>query len=105
MKTWTPKQIKALREKYKLSQIKLGELLGVTTNYVDAIRGNALNDIIAVGDFGTVLHYNGSTWYNFTPQVNLSNSVLYSVSIKGNIAVAVGTPGGEKAVAVLGIRK
>ena len=34
MKTWTPKQIKALREKYKLSQIKLGELLGVTTNYV-----------------------------------------------------------------------
>ena len=34
MKTWTPKQIKALRKKNNISQIKLGELLGVTTNYV-----------------------------------------------------------------------
>ncbi|HED36670.1 MAG TPA: hypothetical protein ENI76_00245 [Ignavibacteria bacterium] len=77
----------------------------VTTNYVDAVRGNALNDIIAVGAFGTVLHYNGSTWYNFTQQINIHSCDLYSVSIKGNIAVGVGTPGGEKAVAVVGIRK
>jgi DNA-binding transcriptional regulator YiaG len=34
MKQWTPKQIKALREKYKFSQTTLGDLLGVTTNYV-----------------------------------------------------------------------
>ncbi len=34
MKSWTPKQIKALREKHKISQIKLGDHLGVTTNYV-----------------------------------------------------------------------
>ena len=34
MKNWTPKQIKALREKHKISQIKLGALLGVTTNYI-----------------------------------------------------------------------
>jgi len=31
---WTPKQIKALREKHKISQRALGNLLGVTTNYV-----------------------------------------------------------------------
>ena len=34
MKQWTPKQIKALREQYKISQKSMGTLLGVTTNYV-----------------------------------------------------------------------
>jgi len=34
MKKWTSEQIKTLRENYMLSQIKLGELLGVTTNYI-----------------------------------------------------------------------
>ena len=34
MKQWTPNQIKSLRGKYKLSQIKLGNLSGVTTNYI-----------------------------------------------------------------------
>ena len=34
MKRWTPGDIKKLREKYKLSQKKLGELSGVSTNYI-----------------------------------------------------------------------
>ena len=34
MKKWTPKKIRSLREKHQISQIKLGERLGVTTNYV-----------------------------------------------------------------------
>ncbi len=34
MKKWIPSQIKSLRGKYKLTQIQLGNLLGVTTNYV-----------------------------------------------------------------------
>ena len=78
---------------------------GITTNYVEAIRGNAWNDIFAVGDFGTVLHYNGSTWYNFTQQLNIPNCVFHSVSIKDNLVVAVGTLGGDRAVAVVGVRK
>jgi hypothetical protein len=78
---------------------------GITTNYINAIRGNAWNDIIAVGDFGTVLHYNGSSWYNYTQQINLPNCALYSVSIKDNYMVAVGTLGGDRAIAVVGVRK
>jgi len=78
---------------------------GVTTNYINAIRGNAWNDIIAVGDFGTIVHYNGSTWYNFTQQLNLPNCALYSVSIKDNYMVAVGTLGGDRAIAVVGVRR
>ena len=34
MKQWTPNQLKSFRGKYKLTQIKLGKLVGVTTNYI-----------------------------------------------------------------------
>ncbi len=34
MKNWTPKDIKNLREKYKLSQPAFGNLLGVSGNYI-----------------------------------------------------------------------
>ena len=34
VKAWTPKDIKDLRMRFKLSQSKLGELLGVSRNYV-----------------------------------------------------------------------
>ena len=73
--------------------------------YVSAIRGNAWNDIIAVGAFGTFLHYNGNSWYNFTQHLNLSGCDFYSVSIKDNLVVAVGTLGGDRAIAVVGVRK
>lgn len=73
--------------------------------YINAIRGNASNDIVAVGAFGTFLHYNGSSWYNFTQQLNLSGCDFYSVSIKDNLVVAVGTLGGDRAIAIVGVRK
>jgi DNA-binding transcriptional regulator YiaG len=34
MTNWTPKKIKTLRKKYRLSQPALGNLLGVTGNYI-----------------------------------------------------------------------
>lgn len=34
MNNWTPKEIKALREKHNLSQPAFGNLLGVTGNYI-----------------------------------------------------------------------
>lgn len=34
MKTWTPEEIKALRERFKLSQQKLSDRLGVSRNYI-----------------------------------------------------------------------
>jgi len=34
MTNWTPENIKALRKQYKLSKRQLGELTGVSTNYV-----------------------------------------------------------------------
>ncbi|MDG7001596.1 MAG: glucosyl transferase, partial [Nitrososphaerota archaeon] len=78
---------------------------GITTDYVEAIRGNAWNDIVAAGDYGTFLHFNGSTWYNFTQQLNIPNAILSAVAVKGNLAVAVGTLGGGKAIAVVARRQ
>jgi DNA-binding transcriptional regulator YiaG len=34
MKDWTPQEIRELRLTYKLSKTKLGELLGVSKNYI-----------------------------------------------------------------------
>lgn len=34
MKNWTPKDIKMLRKKYKLSQPAFGRLVGVSGNYI-----------------------------------------------------------------------
>jgi hypothetical protein len=77
---------------------------GLTPNYLNAIRGNASNDIVAVGAYGTVLHYNGSTWYNYTRQINLSSSDLHAVSMQRNQIIAVGMLGGVQAVILMGTR-
>ncbi|MCL4509895.1 MAG: hypothetical protein M1470_02345 [Bacteroidetes bacterium] len=76
-----------------------------TTGYPEAVRGNSWNDVVVVGDYGTFLHYNGSTWRDFTQELSLHNCNLLAVSMKGNLAVAVGTLGGEKAIAVIAERK
>jgi hypothetical protein len=77
---------------------------GLTPNYVEAIRGNARNDIAAVGDYGTVLHYNGVTWNNYTQQINLPGSILYAVSIQHNQIIAVGMLGNSQALILMGTR-
>jgi hypothetical protein len=63
---------------------------GVPLIYKESIRGIAANDIFVVGDFGLVLHFNGSTWSDLTQQVNLPNSIFYAVAAKGNLVVMVG---------------
>ena len=77
---------------------------GVTTNYVESIRGNASNDIIAAGDHGTILHFNGISWHNYTQQLNTSAAIFYASDIKGNIAITVGTLGDGSAIVMVGKR-
>ena len=36
-----------------------------TITYTECIRGNDINDIYAVGDFGMFLHYNGVSWQSW----------------------------------------
>ncbi len=77
---------------YKTRNLSFGRkrITNVPLIYKEAIRGNGPNDIYVVGDFGLIMHFNGSTWFDCSQQVNLPNSVFYGVGVKGNTVVAVG---------------
>jgi len=57
--------------------------------YVDAIRGNAWNDIVIAGTNGTVGHYNGSSWWRYAELANPYDE-LWRADMKNNLIVAVG---------------
>jgi len=75
----------------------------VTPKFTEAVRGNAWNDIVIVGDFGVVLHYDGSTWMNYSTVTGFSVGVYYSVAMKGNLIMAVGA-NPPNAIALIGRR-
>ena len=61
----------------------------VASYYSNAIRGAGLDDIVVVGSYGDVSHYNGSEWTEYTQLFNTADRLL-SVSIKDNTTLAVG---------------
>ena len=74
-----------------------------SNDYLNSIRGNDVNDIVAVGSFGEVVHFNGVRWVSYISQTGLSNGEYLSVAIKGNEIIAVGYDG-AKAVILMGKR-
>jgi hypothetical protein len=58
--------------------------------YKTAIRGTGLNDIVVVGAFGLLLHYNGSTWRSFHDITYMATGAFGRVDIKGDTFIAVG---------------
>ncbi len=75
----------------------------VSNYYINCIRGNDVNDIVAVGSLGEVIHYNGMRWKSFRDETGLVNGEYLSVAIKGNEIVAVGYDG-QRAVILVGKR-
>jgi len=55
--------------------------------YMISLRGQDVNDIFVIGNFGLVLHNNGITWKRF---FNQNNNMYWSVSYKDDVMVAVG---------------
>ncbi len=72
-------------------------------SYTYRIRGNNLNDIFVCGNYGYLAHYNGVSWKVFPELLQLNGSALYSLSVKDNLIVAVGSDG-DKALIVIGDR-
>jgi hypothetical protein len=72
---------------------------GVYTNHV---RGSAANNVFAVGDFGLIAHFNGSTWQAFYPESNVG--AYNSVAVMGNTVIAVGTTMSGQAIITIGTR-
>lgn len=78
-------------EKHNLTEeLWLNNPLDITTYYTNRIRGNSINDVIGVGAFGDVVHFNGWKWKNDYSEPNLSFGSYLSVDTKYNIVVAVG---------------
>ena len=75
---------------------------GIPAIYTNRIRGNGENDIVVVGDFGLVAHFNGLTWHVY-PEVGLPGGNYESVAMQGDLMIAVGWTGG-RAVILRGVR-
>jgi hypothetical protein len=65
-------------------------LAGLTLYYLYGIRGAGLNDIVACGSFGELLHFNGSTWKSFRTVPGITGVEFRSSVIKGDCIAAVG---------------
>ncbi|MBI5726493.1 MAG: hypothetical protein HY965_01470 [Ignavibacteriales bacterium] len=59
--------------------------------FTECIRGNGLNDVFTVGDFGLAAHYNGANW-KVIDEIYM-DGVYLSVAMKNNLVVAVGIAG------------
>jgi len=77
--------------------------LDITKYYTNCIRGTDINNVVAVGSFGEVIHYNGVRWTSFINETGLADGEYLSVAVKGNEIVAVGY-NGAKAVILVGKR-
>jgi hypothetical protein len=76
----------------------------ITRYFIRTIRANDINDVFAVGAFGEFLHFNGYNWKSFMDETFLSSGEFFSLSVKGNIVVAVGY-NNRKGVIFIGKRK
>ncbi len=65
---------------------------GVTIYYMRAIRGTGINDVIVVGDFGNLLHFNGLSWRSFQGETP-SNAMFFTVAVQSNRFIAAGLSG------------
>jgi hypothetical protein len=66
------------------------EATDITTYSTTAIRGNDVNDVIGVGAFGDIIHFNGIVWKNDYTEPLLGYGTYGSVEIKNNLLIAVG---------------
>jgi hypothetical protein len=72
----------------------------VTTYYTDEVRGNGVNDVLVVGAFGEVLHFNGTSWQSYRSQTALSNGAYGGIALKGNLIITVGHDGPQAVIAM-----
>lgn len=77
--------------------------LDITSFGMSAVRGNGVNDIFSVGSFMEIVHYNGSTWYNYSKEIPHSDGALGALNMKGNTVIAGGQTG-QDAIILMGKR-
>lgn len=82
-----------------ISTVPWDTLKNISNYSLGAIRGTEVNNIIATGDFGECVHYNGKTWRNY-PEIMIDG--FYSnISMKNKAAALCGSLS-AKAVVIIG---
>lgn len=72
--------------------------IALPVGYIRGMRGTADNNIFLAGDFGTIIHYNGKSWYMY-PFFSLSRYLgFYSVAVCNKKVYAVGWDDNDQAV-------
>ena len=71
--------------------------------YKMGVRGNGMNDIVIVGAFGLLLHFNGITWKNFQDITYIYGS-YGRVDIKGDLICCTGGLNDGSAIVSIGRR-
>jgi hypothetical protein len=82
------------------------QINGLPSYYYTGIQGIAQNDLFTMAWGGVAIHYNGSTWHQYT---EVANGLwdFEGLSVKNGMVAIVGEegiPGGGRAVAVIGRR-
>jgi len=76
---------------------------GLTQYYMRGIAGVGLNDIVVVGDFGNLLHFNGVRWRSLQHETAMTG-IYARVAMSHARVIAVGTDGG-RAIVLHGVRR
>jgi hypothetical protein len=71
----------------------------ITQFYLYDVKGNNVNDLIAVGGFGEIMHFNGISWHSYF-QTTAINGNYERVSINKNICAVVGSKGNGAVIAI-----
>jgi hypothetical protein len=74
--------------------------LGFDSFYKFGVAGNDRNDLIAVGGYGEVVHFNGIRWKSYYSETQIAGGNYYSVAMRGNLIIAVGETATEAKIAI-----
>ncbi len=67
------------------------KVLDITTFTTTSMRGNNTNDVVGVGAFGDLVHFNGLSWKNNYSEPLLNNGSYTDVAMRGDLVVASGS--------------
>ncbi|MEJ5262468.1 MAG: glucosyl transferase, partial [Ignavibacterium sp.] len=79
--------------------------LDITQYGTSYIRGTNLNNVVVVGAYGEVLHFNGFSWKSFLPELGTLQGSYGSVDIKNNIVAITGYDGRKAKITIARAQK
>jgi hypothetical protein len=76
------------------------QVLDGKAGYMNAVRGNGLNDITVADVFGHVFHFNGLTWEMFSPLAGSPDAGYVALAIRDDMIIAVGEGSGKGIITI-----